>query len=115
MTPIIVTDNMGKVKIVIGAAGGAKIISSVVNVMFRRINFFCQEFLCNFINHHQALVRVLWLGEDIKQAIDAPRIHHQLLPMILEYEYGNEQVSAADKRRVAMLSTNSRLPIRFSE
>ncbi|KAJ6642576.1 Glutathione hydrolase 1 proenzyme, partial [Pseudolycoriella hygida] len=67
MTPIIVTNNFGKVKIVIGAAGGAKIISS-------------------------ALVRVLWLGEDIKQAVDAPRLHHQLLPMILEYEYGNEQV-----------------------
>ncbi|KAG4075074.1 hypothetical protein HA402_008139 [Bradysia odoriphaga] len=78
MTPIIVTDNLGKVKIVIGAAGGAKIISSVVN----------------------ALVRILWMGEDIKQAIDAPRLHHQLIPMILEYEYGNEQsiISELEKR-----------------
>lgn len=32
---------------------------------------------------------MLWLGDDLKEAIDAPRIHHQLYPMILEYEYGN--------------------------
>lgn len=95
MTPIIITDNFGRVKIVIGAAGGAKIISSVVQVI-------CCHLVCVFffskwnllIKFMKALVRVLWLGEDIKQAIDAPRIHHQLLPMILEYEYGNEQVSA---------------------
>ncbi len=53
MTPIIVTDNYGKVKIVIGAAGGAKIISAVVNVTFsfrlsyEKKNLF--EFI--FINH----------------------------------------------------------------
>lgn len=39
MTPIIVTDHLGKVKIVIGAAGGAKIISSVVNVTESKICF----------------------------------------------------------------------------
>lgn len=32
MTPIIVTDKLGRVKIVIGAAGGVKIISSVLLV-----------------------------------------------------------------------------------
>lgn len=37
----------------------------------------------------QALVRLLWLREDVKQAIDSPRLHHQLYPMLLEYEYGN--------------------------
>lgn len=37
MTPIIVTDNLGKVKIVIGAAGGAKIISSVVHVILSHL------------------------------------------------------------------------------
>ena len=36
----------------------------------------------------QALLRVMYLGQDVKQDIDAPRIHHQLLPMQLEYEYG---------------------------
>lgn len=43
-------------------------------------------------NYRKALVRTLWLGDNVKQAIDSPRIHHQLLPMVLEYEYGNEQV-----------------------
>ncbi|GFX95955.1 uncharacterized protein TNCV_2085351 [Trichonephila clavipes] len=32
------------------------------------------------------LIRTLWLNEDIKKAIDAPRFHHQLLPNVIEYE-----------------------------
>ncbi|KAL5276837.1 hypothetical protein ACFFRR_002197 [Megaselia abdita] len=66
MAPTIVTDKDGNVKVVIGAAGGSKIISVVA----------------------QILMRILWLGEDIKQAIDAPRLYHQLVPNVLEYEYG---------------------------
>lgn len=66
MTPTIVTDTDGDVKLIIGSAGGSKIISSVAWV----------------------IARVLWFGDDIKQAIDAPRFHHQLVPNIIEYEYG---------------------------
>jgi gamma-glutamyltranspeptidase/glutathione hydrolase/leukotriene-C4 hydrolase len=34
----------------------------------------------------KAMIRNLWLGEDIKEAIDSPRFHHQLFPMTLNYE-----------------------------
>lgn len=71
MSPTIVTDRKGNVKIVIGAAGGSKIISVVA----------------------QILMRILWMGQDIKEAIDAPRIYHQLVPNVLEYEYGVLEVS----------------------
>lgn len=34
------------------------------------------------------IARHLWVDESIKEAIDAARIHHQLLPMRVSYEYG---------------------------
>lgn len=33
-------------------------------------------------------MRSFWLGQTIKQAVDAPRIHHQVFPMEINYEYG---------------------------
>ena len=70
MSPIIMTNAEGQVKIVLGSTGGTKIPTSTITT----------------------LVRTLWFGENLKQAVDAPRIHHQLYPMELEYEYGNTQV-----------------------
>ena len=69
MAPTIVTDAKGHVRLVIGAAGGSKIISGVA----------------------QVIARHLWQGLDIKQAIDMRRIHHQLLPMELELEDFDEK------------------------
>ncbi|KAH8272330.1 hypothetical protein KR026_005599, partial [Drosophila bipectinata] len=67
MSPVIVTErSTGRVRLVVGAAGGAKIISSLVPL----------------------LVRVLWQKANIKNAIDASRIHHQMSPNVLLYEYG---------------------------
>lgn len=37
-------------------------------------------------------MRSLWFGENVKEAVDAPRIHHQLYPMEVMYEYGVLQV-----------------------
>lgn len=67
MSPLIVIDDStGEVKFVVGAAGGSRIISVLVVLL--------QRFLC--------------CTQDIKELIDAPRFHHQLVPDILEYEYG---------------------------
>lgn len=78
MSPVIVTNETGDVRLVIGGAGGVRIITSVALVMIRN----------------------LWLGDSIKEAIDARRIHHQLVPNILEYEYGmlNQKVAALKSR-----------------
>ena len=75
MIPLIVTNKgTGDVRLVVGAAGGTRIISTLT----------------------QILVRVLWLQQNIKQAIDAARFHHQLLPNVLEYEFGLLQQAVED-------------------
>lgn len=66
MCPAILLDNQDNVAMVVGGAGGSKIITSVAQAIIRKMNF----------------------GEDIKQAIDARRLHHQLLPPFIEYEKG---------------------------
>lgn len=66
MSPSIITDQNGNAKMVIGASGGTKITTAVALVTMRK----------------------LWFGQTIKQAVDEARIHHQIFPMIAEYEYG---------------------------
>lgn len=70
MTPSIITDKNGDVKMVIGASGGTKITTAIALV----------------------IMRSLWFGQNIKEAIDAPRLHHQIYPMEVSYEYGVLQV-----------------------
>ncbi|KAG0712837.1 Glutathione hydrolase 1 proenzyme [Chionoecetes opilio] len=64
--PTIFIDSNGDVRLVIGAAGGTKILSGVAWVSLNN----------------------LWLGENIKEAIDACRIHPRLFNMTLSYESG---------------------------
>ncbi|KAL0272097.1 UNVERIFIED_CONTAM: hypothetical protein PYX00_005195 [Menopon gallinae] len=66
MSPTILVDSKRNVRLVIGAAGGTKIPSAISYVIARH----------------------LWFGDDIKTATDSSRIHHQLYPMTLYYEYG---------------------------
>ncbi|XP_046674035.1 scoloptoxin SSD14-like [Homalodisca vitripennis] len=66
MSPTIVVDSGGDVKLAVGGAGGSKITTQVTLVTIRN----------------------LWLGKNLKEAIDEPRFHHQLLPMNVTYEYG---------------------------
>ena len=55
---------------VVGASGGTRIIPAVA----------------------ATLLRLIFLGQDPKQAVDARRLHHQLLPMQLYYEEGTTTV-----------------------
>lgn len=64
MSPSVFTNKEGDVRLVIGASGGTLITSSIA----------------------LASLRYCFIGEDIKTAIDAPRIHHQFLPDQVSYE-----------------------------
>lgn len=67
MAPIIVVDKKkNSVKLVIGAAGGSKIISALA----------------------LALLRFSHCTTNVKDIVDAPRFHHQLVPNEISYEYG---------------------------
>jgi gamma-glutamyltranspeptidase/glutathione hydrolase len=78
MTPTIVQKD-GKLLLVTGAAGGSRIITSVL----------------------QTVVNVVDFGMDIGAAVSAPRIHHQWLPDELELEPGIELpvLQALEERR----------------
>jgi gamma-glutamyltranspeptidase len=58
----------------IGAAGSTAIISAVASVA----------------------MRILWMHDDVKSAIDAPRIHNRLKPNTTLYEHGISLVSIVD-------------------
>ncbi|KRZ60215.1 Gamma-glutamyltranspeptidase 1 [Trichinella nativa] len=65
MSPLIFYDQTnGNVKLVVGAAGGSRIISTTAWVAFRSV----------------------FLNETIKEAVDRPRLHHQLSPNRAYYE-----------------------------
>lgn len=65
MTPTIVTKD-GRLFMVTGSPGGARIITIVLSTLQNVIDY----------------------GMNVQQAVDAPRIHMQWLPDILEYESG---------------------------
>ena len=64
ISPILVTDSRGDVIFTAGGSGGSRIISSVAQVAMYN----------------------LWLGKSIRDAVDMPRLHQQLIPMELELE-----------------------------
>lgn len=64
MVPTIIVDKHGEPSLLIGAAGGTKITTSVANV----------------------IIQNLFLNKPIVDAVSAKRIHHQLAPMVIQYE-----------------------------
>jgi len=48
----------------------------------------------------QVTAKILWMGQTVKEAVDSARIHHQLFPPEVAYEYGvPKQVIDGLKRR----------------
>ncbi|XP_052253641.1 glutathione hydrolase 1 proenzyme-like [Dreissena polymorpha] len=66
MSPAVFVDDKGDVKMVVGAAGGSRITTATAWVA----------------------AQVMWFRENIKEAIDSLRLHHQLLPPMFTYEKG---------------------------
>lgn len=67
MAPVIVTNDLtGQVVLALGASGGSKITSAVANIILRSLLF----------------------EKQLDVLIEEKRIHHQLIPMLVEYEDG---------------------------
>lgn len=78
MSPTIVLDTEGKVLLVVGAAGGPTIITSVTQVIL------------NVIEH----------GMSLADAMRAPRVHHQALPDAIRHESQGFSAVALDSLRL---------------
>ena len=69
MSPTIVVDSDNRVVAIVGASGGSKIITAVAQVVYR----------------------LVYMNQSVKDAVDARRLHHQLVPMRINYEDGVTQ------------------------
>ncbi|KAL1418277.1 hypothetical protein MTO96_026055 [Rhipicephalus appendiculatus] len=78
MVPTIIVDRDGNPEMCVGGSGGSRITTGVGLVA----------------------MRTLWQGKTIKEAIDMPRVHHQLQPTYLEVEefFPEEYVSQLKKK-----------------
>ena len=70
MVPNIIVDREGDVRLVTGASGGTLITSNV----------------------GQVILRNLFFDKNVKESVDARRLHHQLSPMAAGHEIGFWQV-----------------------
>lgn len=64
MTPTIIRDSLGNNRIIIGAAGGPRIISSVLQTLFNRLHY----------------------GMSLADSVAAPRVHHSWKPRSVRIE-----------------------------
>ena len=101
--PSILVDAKGIPRIVAGATGGTKNTSAAAFVRFFLSHIFAtqrpfvnasksQDLCANLLYFFQAILHNLWLDVNIKDAIDAKRIHHQLMPMQVDWEKEFPQV-----------------------
>ena len=64
MSPALVVDDLGNVRLIIGASGGTRITTGVA----------------------QVLMNYLWFGMNIQDSVQHPRLHHQLVPTYIRVE-----------------------------
>ncbi|GCB69742.1 hypothetical protein scyTo_0008447 [Scyliorhinus torazame] len=76
MSPVIILDKDKKVKMVVGASGSSRIITATALV----------------------IMNALWFGDDACEAVKKPRVHHQLLPNLVQFE-SEELASNAEELR----------------
>ncbi|SCV00662.1 LAMI_0G06524g1_1 [Lachancea mirantina] len=85
--PTVVLDELEMVDLVIGAAGGSRITTSLL----------------------QALVRTYWYDMPLLETIAYPRVHHQLIPEHIEAEsfhmMGKEAISSLEKMGHKIIET----------
>ncbi|KAJ3644635.1 hypothetical protein Zmor_022352 [Zophobas morio] len=72
MCPSIILDKNGDVEMVVGAAGGPKIITSIALV----------------------IIKHLWFDLGLQEAVSSQRFHHQLFPMKIQFEQNMDLVDA---------------------
>lgn len=75
MSPTIVRDSAGQVRLVVGAAGGPKIITSVFQTIMNRVQF----------------------GMSLADAVSATRIHHQWKPSVVRFEKNGLPVESIEQ------------------
>ena len=64
-------------------------------------------FLLSLFSRGKAIIRNLWFGETIKEAVDSDRIHHQLFPMELQHEPGFPTVRYLLIQFIAIINNNN--------
>ncbi len=90
MCPLIVTDKNGDVKLILGGSGGSKIVSALSQVKIIVLIFIFMSLVRPFSHikkkYCKVVIKLLYMKSDLKEAIDARRIHHQLFPQVLLIE-----------------------------
>ncbi|XP_051892227.1 glutathione hydrolase 1 proenzyme-like isoform X2 [Pristis pectinata] len=77
MSPAIILDKDKNVKMVVGASGSSRIITATALV----------------------IINALWFGDDACEAVNKPRIHHQLLPNFVQFESEEQEQNAEELRQ----------------